>query len=527
MVLACGATLAGCGGSSHTKTTRSTSASTKTTHTQPVNRAVATVTDVSDGSQGPEKMRLTIYDLRRQGPYVVLDFGITCLDASAGCDTEFAFAPPSVEMNGNNDYNTPSAVALVDPQANKEYLAVRDAGGQPDVSELPSTVDDSLTHLAWVRFPAPPASVMSLDVTFPNGGPEVPNVPITSGTGPVSSGTVQASPAAPFDRPPDSANTSGLTLPIDNLVLTAGNPTGSDQESATRDTLTLRADVLFHFDKSNLTPAAHSILARVAPEIKARAVGPVQVTGYTDSIGPPSVNGPLSQARAQSVVAALTPLTPGVTYQAAGKGAADPVAPNTLPGGQDNPAGRALNRRVTIVYAVKKPTPPTAPPSTGTTSSSTPSSQSRVASYSPIDQGSFTVTVNSAFREGDLAVVRMTIACASSSSGNCNGEQAFAGTPTVPPQAGQAAGSGDFNTISAFYLFDPTTGTEYVPVRDSTSGHAVVAGVNPTMKPGDSYPVWAYFPAPPASTSTINIELPNGSADVTGVPIDASPPPQP
>ena len=88
----------------------------------------------------------------------------------------------------------------------------------------------------------------------------------------------------------------------------------------------------------------------------------MQVTGYTDSIGTPSVNGPLSQARAQSVVSALTPLTPGINYQAAGKGDADPVAPNSFPNGQDNPAGRALNRRVTIVFAVKKPTPPGASP---------------------------------------------------------------------------------------------------------------------------------------------------------------------
>jgi len=527
----CAATLAGCGGSQHKMATSTTSTATGPTHAKPVNHAVATVTDVADGGQGPEKMRLTIYDLRRQGPYVVLDFGVTCLeDPSTGCDLEFAFAPPEIEMNGNNDFNTPSAVALVDPQANKEYLAVRDASGQPNVSQLPSNVYDNVTHLAWVRFPAPTSPVTALDVLFPQGGPQVPNVPITSGSGPVATAGVQASSAAPFDRPPDSTNTTGLTLPTDNLVLTAGNPTGSDQESATRDTLTLRADVLFHFDKSNLTAAAHSILAHVAPQIRARAIGPVQVTGYTDSIGPSSVNGPLSQARAQSVVAALTPLTSGINYQAAGKGAADPVAPNTLPDGQDNPAGRALNRRVTIVFAVRKPTPPTAPPTTGAQTSSTAGSQSRVASYSPSaqnGQGSFNVTVNSVFREGDLAVARMTIACASATSGKCDAEQAFAGTPTVPPQAGQAASSGDSNTISAFYLVDPATGTEYIPVRDSTSGHAVVAGINPNMNPGDSYPVWAYFPAPPASTSTINVELPNGSADVTGVPIGATPPPQP
>ena len=522
-------TLAACGGSQHKKTTRTTSTTTRSTQTQPVNHVVATVTDVADGSQGPEKMRLTIYDLRRQGPYVVLDFGITCLESpSTGCDMEFPFAPPEIEMNGNNDFNTPSAVALVDPRANMEYLAVRDARGQPDVSTLQSSVFDNLTRLAWVRYPAPPASVTALDVVFPDGGPQVPNVPITSGSGPVATGGLQPSSAAPFDRPPDSPDTAGLTLPVDNLVLTAGNPTGSDQESSTRDTLTLRADVLFHFDKSNLTSTARSILARVATQIKSRAVGTVQVTGYTDSIGTPSVNGPLSQARAQSVVSALTPLTPGINYQAAGKGDADPVAPNSFPNGQDNPAGRALNRRVTIVFAVKKPTPPAPPPNTSTQTAPGTSSPSHVASFGG-SAGNYSVAVNSVFRQGDLIVARMTVTCVSATGagGKCDGEQAFAGTPTVPPDSGIAASSADYNTVSAFYLVDPSTGTEYIPVRNAGTSHAIVAGINPIMNPGDSYPVWAYFPAPPASTSTVTIELPNGSASIAGVPISSTPPPQP
>ena len=35
----------------------------------------------------------------------------------------------------------------------------------------------------------------------------------------------------------------------------------------------------------------------------------------------------------------------------AGHGADSPAAPNTNPGGSDNPAGRALNRRVEVSYA--------------------------------------------------------------------------------------------------------------------------------------------------------------------------------
>ena len=75
------------------------------------------------------------------------------------------------------------------------------------------------------------------------------------------------------------------------------------------------------------------MIAQVAARIRSRAVGVVNVDGYTDSIGTDQVNIPLSQARAASVVHALKPLVGGaaVTFQATGHGSSDPVAPNTLP----------------------------------------------------------------------------------------------------------------------------------------------------------------------------------------------------
>lgn len=71
--------------------------------------------------------------------------------------------------------------------------------------------------------------------------------------------------------------------------------------------------------------------------------------GYTDSMGSPSVNQPLSQQRAEAVKAALAAAVPGLSGTAAGHGANDPVAPNAL-GGKDTPAGRAENRRVTVTF---------------------------------------------------------------------------------------------------------------------------------------------------------------------------------
>jgi OOP family OmpA-OmpF porin len=81
----------------------------------------------------------------------------------------------------------------------------------------------------------------------------------------------------------------------------------------------------------------------------------VTIEGYTDSKGGKSVNIPLSRERANAVrdwlvkngnVAAAHISTKGFGEQ-------NPVAANTNPDGSDNPAGRALNRRVSII--VEKP----------------------------------------------------------------------------------------------------------------------------------------------------------------------------
>ena len=90
--------------------------------------------------------------------------------------------------------------------------------------------------------------------------------------------------------------------------------------------------------------------------------------GYTDSKGSKAFNMQLSQERANAVKAWLVKdgnVPANIT--ARGFGEQNPVAPNTNADGSDNPAGRALNRRVSIV--VEKPASATqlvTPPATAT-----------------------------------------------------------------------------------------------------------------------------------------------------------------
>ena len=530
--------LAACGGGSKKSSGSATGTTTSTKHTATFTppKAIATVYDTTLGDRSSIPFQVSVYDLRRDGPFLVLDFGIRCLlPANSGCSVLDAFAPGYVPPSQykTDQGGVPTGIKLVDPSTLKEYLPVRDAQGRAYVSTLApgdTELSDSLVHLQWARYPLPAAGTTALDVALPQGGPVIPNVPISNGSGPTAGGRYVAAQPFPFSQPPGSTNAAGLTLPTENLISTSGNPAGSDSESSGQAELTLQSDVLFKFDKSNLTPKARTILRSVAQQIKARARGPVQVTGYTDSIGSDAVNLPLSQARARSVVTALTPLTAGVTYNARGLGSADPVAPNTKPDGSDNPIGRALNRRVTIVFpaAAQRPTPP-APASAGG-----PAPQAGSVTFRGVVNRGETYRAGNAalYRDGNLLVLTMTVGCASSSDDNaCDPTFDLAGLPTVPPVSLATDSDSGFDppathSISGFYLLDPATGTEYIPVRGNDQG-PVTTGLTEQMAAPSDYRVWSYFPAPPSTTTSLTLVSPGGSPRLGPISIAAGPPPTP
>ncbi|CAN5578465.1 OmpA family protein [soil metagenome] len=125
------------------------------------------------------------------------------------------------------------------------------------------------------------------------------------------------------------------------------------EESPEQVEVTLAADVLFAFDQADLSPEAAARIDEVAGQIKASATGPVAIVGHTDAKGTDAYNADLSLRRAAAVRDALSAKAPGIGFEVSGKGAADPVAPNTKEDGSDDPDGRARNRRVTITFARK------------------------------------------------------------------------------------------------------------------------------------------------------------------------------
>ena len=109
------------------------------------------------------------------------------------------------------------------------------------------------------------------------------------------------------------------------------------------------SNVLFGFGDASLRPTTFDVLRVVAEQLE--GVPAIEITGHTDSIGSDAYNAALGQRRADAVrdwLITNTALTADVVT-ARGVGEADPIAPNRTEAGADNPAGRALNRRVEFV----------------------------------------------------------------------------------------------------------------------------------------------------------------------------------
>jgi outer membrane protein OmpA-like peptidoglycan-associated protein len=109
---------------------------------------------------------------------------------------------------------------------------------------------------------------------------------------------------------------------------------------------------LFAFGKSDVDVKARTQLAEIAgllaePMLAGRRI---TVEGHADGVGSRQYNQTLSEARARAVIAVLEAGgVAGDRLHSRAYGKDRPLEPNRLADGQDNPDGRARNRRVALV----------------------------------------------------------------------------------------------------------------------------------------------------------------------------------
>ncbi|WP_022925225.1 OmpA family protein [Serinicoccus marinus] len=111
--------------------------------------------------------------------------------------------------------------------------------------------------------------------------------------------------------------------------------------------ISLASDVLFEFGEADVTGAAEDKITELVADVPDGAT--VQVHGHTDSIGTSEDNQELSEERADTVAQIIGRSRPDLQLEVEGFGEDEPVAPNEE-GGEDDPEGRALNRRVEVRF---------------------------------------------------------------------------------------------------------------------------------------------------------------------------------
>ena len=160
----------------------------------------------------------------------------------------------------------------------------------------------------------------------PSPSPSAVGSPTPTPT-PTPSPTADASPSATSTQRPSVTHSAPASTPV------------------RKPNVTLKSDLAFGFNSSQLSPEARNAVAAVAKQVlRAGLTGTIYVDGYTDNLGSAAYGKVLSQRRADAVSSYLQSRLAGadVSIVSVGHGEAHPVASNATSD------GRKSNRRVTI-----------------------------------------------------------------------------------------------------------------------------------------------------------------------------------
>jgi len=138
-----------------------------------------------------------------------------------------------------------------------------------------------------------------------------------------------------------------ITFPVADLRFPVRDVATTKTQGA-ETTLTLAADLLFAFGSAEVTEQVRAKIPEWLTEVPQGAA--VAVGGHTDNRGSAEFNQTLSEQRAEAVAAVIREARPDLQLTVKGFGLTKPVASNGT-AQEDNPEGRAQNRRVELTYS--------------------------------------------------------------------------------------------------------------------------------------------------------------------------------
>ena len=227
----------------------------------------------------------------------------------------------TVDADGSGTYTTPSTTFTLDGKGQGTYTDT--ASGET----ITNNGDGSGTHTTRTV-----TVINNGDGTGSYTGPSLTIINNGDGTAQVNGQTIKDAPKV------DKAAKLGKFPPVESLKPVESCGT----------LITLEDGVLFDFGKSDIRADAAQTLGKLATVLTNAKIPAAHVYGHTDSVSDEAFNQQLSEARANAVSGELKKDGVTATMDATGYGESKPVAPNENADGSDNPAGRALNRRVEI-----------------------------------------------------------------------------------------------------------------------------------------------------------------------------------
>ena len=227
----------------------------------------------------------------------------------------------TVDADGSGTYTTASTTFTLDGKGSGTYTNT--SSGET----ITNNGDGSGTHTTKTV-----TVINNGDGTGSYTGPNLTIINNGDGTAQVNGQTIKDAPKV------DKAAKLGKFPPVESLKPVESCGT----------LITLEDGVLFDFGKSDIRADASQTLKKLADVLNNAKVPAAHIYGHTDSVSDEAFNQQLSEARANAVSGELKKDGVTATMDATGYGESKPVAPNENADGSDNPAGRALNRRVEI-----------------------------------------------------------------------------------------------------------------------------------------------------------------------------------